>query len=184
MDIHLSISLLDIILVFFHNVFVIKFLTLFLVLLFVVISGELWFYSLLNQKQKTFQKNIIVQEIAKKPTIQPIIDPFKQKPWQLTDVQSFSDKTNQIEAAIVIVEKNNPSSSEFSVRLKNGQINSIQINPSTKFYSRTILKRGFSKTEQEITPFPIIDKMLLLLTWKQKKSTDQQIIPLTITQQL
>ena len=161
-----------------------KALLLILVVLICVIGGELWFYTLSSQKQKNVPKNSVVPEQKRNITGTPQIDPFKQKEWLLTEIHSYSDVKGQIEAAIVAVEKTGTSPSLFTVRLRNNQTATIQTDSNTKFYSRTISQNGFSKTMQENTPFPIVDTMLLLVTWRHNNVVNGRTIPLTITRKL
>lgn len=155
-----------------------------LVLLICVIGGELWFYTLSTQKQKNLPINSVDLEQNRNVTGTPQIDPFKQKEWLLTDIYSYSDIKGHIDAAIVTVEKTGTSSSLFTVRFINNQTATIQTESNTKFYSRTISQDGFSSTVQENTPFPIVNTMLLLVTWRQYNVVNGRIIPLTITRKL
>ena len=161
-----------------------KALLLILVVLICVIGGELWFYTLSSQKQKNVPKNSVVPEQKRNITGTPQTDPFKQKEWLLTDIHSYPDVKGQIEAAIVVVEKTDTSSSQLTVRFIHNQTATIQTDSNTKFYSRTISQNGFSSTMQENTPFPIVDTMWLLVTWRQNNVVNGHIIPLTITRKL
>lgn len=161
-----------------------KVLSFILILLICVIGGELWFYTLSSQKQKNAPKNSVVPEQKRNVSVTPQIDPFKQKEWLLSDIHSYPDVKGQIEAAIVVVEKTDASSSQSTVRFIDHQTATIQTDFNTKFYSRTISQNGFSSTMQENAPFPIADTMLLLVTWRHNNVVNGRIIPLTITRKL
>ena len=161
-----------------------KVLLLILVVLICVIGGELWFYTLSTQKQKNAPKNSVFQEQKRNVTVTPQIDPFKQKEWLLTDIHSYPNVKGQIDAAIVVVEKTGTSSSLFTVRFIDRHTATIQTDSNTKFYSRTISQNGFSSTMQENIPFPIVDTMRLLVTWRHNNVVNGRIIPLTITRKL